>query len=422
MVKLKPPLYVPNHVDIEITDKCDLFCAHCGNDSNPKNDMVLDEDSIKNIMRGAKKVGITTFSVNGGEPFLVLDELCNVIEEGVKNSIIPSYIGTNASFATTVEDATYYLSELKSAGFDIMSKIDMRKLKSSRFSIPEEPYLYTKSGGLNISFDKFHQEFVPIQNVANLIKAYSDVFGNTDFIQLRGAYASGYEMNYGMFVSLLTALNEHDIAVIDCYDYEKYSGIEGFIDEFFNEEKIRLKSGDIDFYYSPVWAVGRAGCLDINLLNLDEYDFIQGSSDYCSLGNECATHIQVKPDGRVYANPEFVCESLGLYLGNVNNTPFEEIVQESQNNLILDILSLGGPHALRYFMESAGIDINVKSEDPCHFCFQVLSDKKVLGALNDFYSSSDRVELYNSYLLKNPQRVSISDITGFKCYESFEII
>ncbi|NOQ55878.1 MAG: 4Fe-4S cluster-binding domain-containing protein [Nanohaloarchaea archaeon] len=422
MIKLDLPLYRPNHVDIEITDICDISCAHCGNDSNPENDMILSKDLIQEVMRGAKNADITTFSVGGGEPFFVFDELCNLVKVGVENGIIPSYIGTNAFFATTPDDAKLYLSELKRSGFSEISKIDMTKLKSSRWSSPVEQDAYIKSGGLNISFDMFHQEFVDVSNVANLIKAYDDVFGSTDNIQIKSSYASGYELEYSMFIFLMAELYVRGIDVTDCYDLKRYSGIEGLIDAFFNEEKIRLKCGDIDFYPSPVWSVGRAEFLDTDLLNLDEYDFIQWPNDYCSLGNECATNIQVKPDGSVYANPEFVCESLGLYLGNVNDTSFEDIIESTQDNMILDILSLGGPHALRYFMENAGIDVDIKSEEPCHFCFQALSDENVLDALNNYYNSSDRVELYNSYLREHPQRVIVSDINESVSYDFFKII
>src|SRR5665213_2919862 len=58
---------------LELTEKCNLVCEHCYNDSSPQKPLVArmrEEDWINAISQGAKQ-GVTDIQFIGGEPLLV---------------------------------------------------------------------------------------------------------------------------------------------------------------------------------------------------------------------------------------------------------------------------------------------------------------------------------------------------------------
>ena len=55
---------------VEITDKCNLFCKHCYNDSHYKNNNFLNHLAIKNIYEDFLSKKIDQISISGGEPLL----------------------------------------------------------------------------------------------------------------------------------------------------------------------------------------------------------------------------------------------------------------------------------------------------------------------------------------------------------------
>jgi len=84
---------------IQITDRCNASCPQCGmrvSDDFPRSKLPLNE--VKRILDRAVEKGIQVVSFTGGEPFLFLDELTEMIRHAGKAGIRYIRTGTNGYF------------------------------------------------------------------------------------------------------------------------------------------------------------------------------------------------------------------------------------------------------------------------------------------------------------------------------------
>jgi radical SAM protein with 4Fe4S-binding SPASM domain len=92
------------HIDIELTKKCNLNCIHCSARAgkNTLNDE-LSLNEIKELLQEAKSLGLKTVGLTGGEPFLCKKKLMEVVDfcNELKTSI---HIHTNGILVSN-EDA-----------------------------------------------------------------------------------------------------------------------------------------------------------------------------------------------------------------------------------------------------------------------------------------------------------------------------
>lgn len=64
---------------IEVTDKCNLKCTHCYNESNEKTQGVMSFEDYKTVLDNLLNIGIKGIQIIGGEPFLYKKELKNFL-------------------------------------------------------------------------------------------------------------------------------------------------------------------------------------------------------------------------------------------------------------------------------------------------------------------------------------------------------
>ena len=77
-------------ISIEIIRKCPNRCIHCSSFSTENCSEVIPFELFKEVVVGAKKIGLQTVCFSGGEPFLHPD-IVNMVEF-VHNQGINSYI------------------------------------------------------------------------------------------------------------------------------------------------------------------------------------------------------------------------------------------------------------------------------------------------------------------------------------------
>ena len=87
-------------------------------------------------------LGAEWISFTGGEPFLVFDELLELVKYTSAAGVLKEVV-TNCSWADTNQNALYHLNQLKDAGLD----------------------------ALNLSVDDFHQDKISLDNVKNCFDA-----------------------------------------------------------------------------------------------------------------------------------------------------------------------------------------------------------------------------------------------------------
>ncbi len=118
---------------------CKICCFHC----DPTQKEKMDFDAAKDYIRQAadSKI-IDEISITGGEALLYKNEVMELI--ALSSSYhLAIYLTTNAYWANSVENAYQMLTELKSKGVTL----------------------------IRISTDEFHADYIPYQNIENLINA-----------------------------------------------------------------------------------------------------------------------------------------------------------------------------------------------------------------------------------------------------------
>jgi MoaA/NifB/PqqE/SkfB family radical SAM enzyme len=129
-------------VEFAYTQKCNIECSHCVNDCGPNKTKKLDFEKILLLLKFLPEFKIDKIGLTGGEPLLYSKEVFEVISTASKHKLKPKLI-SNGFWGSSRKEAERMVSKLVSCG-----------LKS-----------------LNISTDKFHLKFVPMQNIVNIFDA-----------------------------------------------------------------------------------------------------------------------------------------------------------------------------------------------------------------------------------------------------------
>lgn len=133
----------PDTVAILLTNQCSAECSICCFGCSPENSGVADADMIRNIIVQASRIsGIRTVGFSGGEVFLQFNLLAEMI--GLASELgLRTTCTTNGFWAATYERAFQRLVILKEKGLN----------------------------KLGISMDYFHQQFVKIECLKNILLA-----------------------------------------------------------------------------------------------------------------------------------------------------------------------------------------------------------------------------------------------------------
>ena len=125
---------------IMITSKCDINCGMCC--EGDVNDIDIAEvDMLKFLMTLDEETPIENIAITGGEPFLKVDLMEEIIKVSKKHNKNTSVI-TNANWCVNIENTYEILSKLKSLGLDY----------------------------IGISYDEFHQKYVDVEKIRNILK------------------------------------------------------------------------------------------------------------------------------------------------------------------------------------------------------------------------------------------------------------
>ncbi|MCL2379069.1 MAG: radical SAM protein [Defluviitaleaceae bacterium] len=122
------------HGGIMANYQCNAACRHCLYACSPeRTGGYIRQEMADEICQKLRAGGCRSVHIGGGEPFLDINGLINLLETARLNGITVEYIETNAFWAADEHRAKEYLSALTSAGADTLC----------------------------ISLDPFHAEYVP---------------------------------------------------------------------------------------------------------------------------------------------------------------------------------------------------------------------------------------------------------------------
>ena len=107
---------VPLNVQIEITDKCNLFCPHCyhfdNSDGRKKPSLDLSDDSVMNIAGKLVAANVMGVILTGGEPMLRKNLMVALVSRFKQSNM---YVSINTNLIAMTD---YLLSELLGARMD----------------------------------------------------------------------------------------------------------------------------------------------------------------------------------------------------------------------------------------------------------------------------------------------------------------
>jgi MoaA/NifB/PqqE/SkfB family radical SAM enzyme len=104
----------PVAFDLEITQKCTLECEECAIIEDVKRgEFGLSSDYLQDLMEEAEQLGLYSYSITGGEPFIRFNEMCNLIAASRLDCF---KIQTNATFFTKMQKGETIIADLLEAG------------------------------------------------------------------------------------------------------------------------------------------------------------------------------------------------------------------------------------------------------------------------------------------------------------------
>ena len=283
---------------------CNAECEMCCSSSSPKSKEKLQLDKVIKFIQSTKEIEeIEEVGITGGEPFLNFPALKEITYTsslmGKKVSIM-----TNGYWAKDYETAYSMLSELKRRGLT----------------------------SLGTSCDSFHQKYIPIENIKNLLRAAN-------------------ELKIPVGINLI---------------YENNNSMGKLINEI-QDEFIQQKL--IPFQWMPV---GRAKEY------LDEKDIKKYKIPEILYCNNFST-FNIDYNKKIYPCCSPYVFSTDLEVGEYDNITCKEALLKLKNNRILSMLREKGFH---YFLDlirknNINIDIPEFIESNCELCGKLFSEENM---------------------------------------------
>jgi len=102
-------------LNVVVTNRCPLMCAHCGPRSGPAERGAIDDGIVATAFRSARARGCGLVNVTGGEPFVEREVVLRLLDAARRNCLA-SRITTSAFWATSKDHAARFLEPFANAG------------------------------------------------------------------------------------------------------------------------------------------------------------------------------------------------------------------------------------------------------------------------------------------------------------------
>jgi len=293
------------------TFKCNIKCKHCLFKCSPKRKEKMKLSEAINYLNVLASEKIKYVAINGGEPLLFFNEINRLLAHAKKLGLKTAVI-SNGFWAKNEKKA-------------------LNKIKTMR-----------KNGlsALAISFDEFHQEFIPVENIANIIKASKKIKEIKVKLKIRGL---------------------KDLKIL----------------ELINELSKKTGKHTINVSLESVFPAGRA-------------HKIKGIKKVCLKKTrkvKCSVIFPfINPKGEVYLCCNAAClgKKSVYFLGSTKEKPLEKILQEFKKSRIAYLLRNESIYDLPFLNNNKN-----KYAGICHYCMEKIGrikKKKLLSLIEDYYS------------------------------------
>lgn len=320
-------LYMPiyyNGLVVESTNRCNAKCAICYQGSGPlgsdtRGPAMLDVHIIKRCIREAAEIDSIAprFHLAGGEAFLYLEDCYTLFNEAKVADFEIISATTNGFWGKTLEDAREVCKRLKDSGLN----------------------------SLELSWDYWHQSFVPGESISNCLQACREYQIDTNLRLLTTKLHSMEEA--------LSALspNVADLAS-------------------------RITSG-------PVFATGRA---------LNELDSEEFFCSRASLDDNCyrTLNFSINAFGDVHPCCAGFDQTSSYIMGNVMKESIGTIAERINRDPLIRKLVFSGIGSLTQILLENGYDIGKDYFSVCHLCYMIFSNPEYAACIREAFQERKR--------------------------------
>jgi len=316
------------------TQECNLRCAHC---FVPKNARKLNLKKSLDFLQDAALDGISRIGFSGGEPFLALDFVCEIIRKTVETGAFFDRLMTNAVAFNDTSLMKNALEKIFDAGFD---------------------------GIFGISFDAFHAQ--KIEKIAAFIKDVERIWQERNHISIICTKkASIDDKTISMLKELAGSL---DLNV----EYDEHTAFPSFL--VYKDKLETFMNDGFEFDVIPIETI------DFIAEKADAEEAWQSetwfSEDYCS-GPGHVYYIHA--DGNVAVCCGYANECRSLIIGNINSMSYYQIrenAEKSCSNGFLRTVYKTGLLKEAEKLEKSGYVFPGKgrTKDNCLFCRYLLQN------------------------------------------------
>ncbi len=306
---MNSPGFRPREALFSPTTSCNLGCAHCDIEQNPK---VLNKKAAIKFLTSCCRNGINRVGFTGGEPFLAINFMCAVSKEAKRLGMRFGRIMTNGGWFGTKKELISALNRLFRAGYD---------------------------GDICLSVDAFHRQ--DIKKCALFIRTAIAVWRRSDIVSI-AAVKGAKDDETRKRLSKLARLLRTRLTIVNGAP-----------------SAIRNESLFIRIFRIDLSGVGKAARLK------KAWNGRWFKDDMCKgPGNV----FFVLPDGTVKPCCGYATDADILTIGSIVKDSVKQLIRNARKNRFIASVFSSGFHPIRKRLEGAGIRFPGRTTNHCFFC------------------------------------------------------
>lgn len=308
---MKGPGFFPTELIFAVTDKCNLHCPHC---YVTRRNLDINLEDARNFLKSCKNTPIERIGFSGGEPFLNLEFITEIVKEAISQDLMFDRIITNGVWWKNEDDLKNKLTSLYEAGYD---------------------------GKIGLSYDSFHAQ--NFDKILTFIKEVYEIWKQNDILDIQ---------------SVISEDNEKNIEDLDNFDSlaeELSCSTDVNLKKKTGKGTILLENEEL---YLPIFRELQSFPAEDPRAWKSRKWF---KDDYCQGPGQV---LFVHPDGRIAPCCGFANENQALILGNLKDG-YEKIMQNAESNRMIKICYEEG---LSKEIKKLKKSLPGKTSDICAFC------------------------------------------------------
>lgn len=316
------------------TMKCNASCRICCFDCTPnRQEKMTISQAKKYVDETLAHNSIRAVGFSGGEALLYLDEICNIAAYTRSKGISRISVSTNGFWATDEVKTREVLSKLHSSGINV----------------------------LDLTADEYHQEFIPIDNIKNILAVSED---------------------FRVGIHITTMVTEGSMRLVDILP---------------NLGANTIGKSLIEHKVLPIGAAKQ------NNIPVIKNNLIIDETATCNTLDTFA----IFPDGDVYPCCSQYCRNELLKLGNMDIDGIEMIKKKYNSNMVIRILR---KHGFKWFLDRCP-ELGINYVTLCDMCNALINDKDKFNKAFGSHIEEEMKNIYEAYLKQQAEQQNSNTLT-----------